>query len=81
MRDQLERHFGVAMAQLPGDVGEAGAEQERVDVVAVVRDRVQEVQQDLRVAAHAAADVAQHDQRRRLFDLAGGGDVENLAVL
>ena len=33
--------------------------------LAVVGDRVQEVQQDLRVAGHGAGDVAQHHERRR----------------
>ena len=50
--DHLERHLGVAVAQLAGDVGQPGAEQEDVHAVAVVGHRVQEMQQDLRVAAH-----------------------------
>ena len=39
------------MAQLAGDVGQPGAEQEHMHPVAIVGHRVQEMQQDLRVAA------------------------------
>ena len=48
----------------PRDVGEARAEHEHRDAVAVVGDRVQEVQEHARVRVHRARDVAQHDERR-----------------
>jgi len=50
------------MLQMAGDVGEPGAEQQHVDAVTVVGDRVEKVQQHPRVAIHRARDVAQHDQ-------------------
>ena len=52
--DLVQRHVDVLVAQLAGDVGEAGAEQEGVDAVAVVGDRMQEVQEHARVALHRA---------------------------
>ena len=79
--DHLERHLRIAGAQLAGDVGQPRAEQEDVDAVAVVGHRVQEVQQDLRVAAHRAGDVAQHDQRRRAGHAAVAGDGQDFAAL
>ena len=63
--DARERDVDVAVLEVAGDVGEAGAEHQRVHAMAVVGDRVQEVQQHARVAVHRARDVAQHDQRRR----------------
>ena len=47
---------------------------------AIVRNRVQEMQQYLRVTAHAAADVAQRHQGRRPRDLAAGSDFQDFAA-
>ena len=48
---------------------------------AVVGDRVQEVEQDLRVASHAAADVAEHDERRRTPHATAARDGQDFAAL
>ena len=63
--DPVERQIDVAVAEIAGDVGQPRAEHERVDPVAVIRDRVHEMQEQAAVAAHRAGDVAQHDERRR----------------
>ncbi len=64
VRDARHRHVHVAVAQLAGDVGQARAEHENRDAVAVVGDGVQEMQEHARVGIHRAGDVAQHHQRR-----------------
>ena len=55
------------MAQLPRDIGQPGAEQETMHPVPFIGDGMQEMQQDLRITRHAAANVTQHHQGRRLF--------------
>ncbi len=59
-----ERHIHVALAQLARDVGEPRAEEEGIDAVAVVGERMEEVQQHARIAAHRARDVAEDDEGR-----------------
>ena len=64
-RGFLQGDVDVAIAQGPRHVRQARAEGEAVDPVAVVGDRVHEMQEHPRVAGHRAGDVAQDDQRRR----------------
>ena len=78
--DLRERHVDVALAQLPGDVGDPGAEHEAVHAVAIVGHRVHEVQQHARVALHRARDVAQDDERRMAADAALLGEVDHGAA-
>ena len=59
----VEGDVDVARFQVTGDVGESRAEQEGVDAVAVAGDGVEEMQEQARIAAHRAGNVAQHDQR------------------
>src|ERR1700693_284441 len=63
--DPIERDVDIAEAQITGDVGQPGAEHEGEDPVAVVGDRMHEMQEDAAVPAHRARYVAQHDERRR----------------
>ena len=46
------------MAQLPGHIGQPRAEQEAMHPVPFIGDGMEEMQQDLRIARHAAADIA-----------------------
>ena len=68
------------MAQLPRDVGEARAEHEHRHAVAVVGDRVQEVQEHARVRVHRARDVAQHDERRVQLARRGAHERDDVAA-
>ena len=60
-----ERRVHVAVAQLPGDVGEPRAEGERADAVAVPCHRVEEMQEHARIAAHRARYIGERNQRGR----------------
>src|SRR5262249_19017499 len=62
--DLVEGHVDIAVAQEARDVREPGPEKERIDAVAVVGDRVHEMQEEAAVAAHRARDIAEDDQRR-----------------
>ena len=68
--DAIECDVDVAVLQMPGDGRQPRAEQQRMDAVPIIRDRMQEVQQHARVAVHRARDVAEHDERRRFHDAA-----------
>ncbi len=61
--DPAHRDVGVALAQVAGDGRQPGAEHEAVHMQVGVGQRVGEVQQHARVAAHRAGDVGQHHQR------------------
>src|SRR5437868_14833794 len=63
--DPVEREVDVAISQIAGDVRETRAEHKGVDPVAVVGDRMHEMQKEAAVAAHRAGDVAQDNERRR----------------
>ena len=65
LADLPERDVDVAVAKLPGDVGEAGAQQERKHPVAVRGDRGHEMEGEAGGALPRARELAQHDQRRR----------------
>ena len=54
----LEREFRITMTQLPRHIGQARAEQEAMHPVAVIGHSMEEMQQDLRITRHAAADIA-----------------------
>src|SRR6516225_4079209 len=61
--DPLERQVDVAVPQVTRDVGQPCAEDKGIDPVAVVCDRMHEMQKDAAVPAHRAGDVAQDDER------------------
>jgi hypothetical protein len=65
-RGEREGDVGVAVAQRPRDVGEAGAEGERVHLQVAPGQAVHVVQHEPGVAVHRARDVEQHDERRQL---------------
>ena len=79
-RHHLERGLGVAVAQLPRDVGKPGAEQKHVHARPCVGNGVQEVQEKLGVTGHGARDVAQNHQRRGLRGAAAAGQREDIAA-
>lgn len=68
LRDGLHGHVRIALAQLPRHVGQARAEQEGLDALARLHQRVAVVQHRARVAAHRSGDVEQQHQRRRAVD-------------
>ena len=76
-----QRHVGVAVLEAAGDVGQASAEGQRVDLQVAPRQAVHVVQQQPRVALHRAGDVEQHHQRGPLGARArvGGGQCVRLA--
>jgi hypothetical protein len=75
------RHVDVAVAKLAGNVGEARPEHEHRNAVAVVGDRVQEVQEHARVGVHRPRDVAQHDERRVQLARRGAHQGDHVAAL
>ena len=46
------------MAQLPSNIRQPGAEQETMHPLPLIGDGMQEMQQDLRIPRHAAANIA-----------------------
>ena len=60
-----ERLVGVLGLERTGDVGEAGAEQERVDALSRIGHRMEEMQEQPRVFAHRARNVEQRHDRRQ----------------
>ena len=65
---RLECDVHVTVLQMTCDRREPRTEQQHVDAMPIVRDRVQEMQKHARVAVHRSGDVAEDDQRRRLGD-------------
>ena len=71
----------VAVLEQPGDAGQARPEHERLGAdLAGRRERLDEAQEQPRVALHRAADVADDDERARLLDLAPPDPVQELAA-
>src|SRR5580700_11338753 len=64
-RTGRERLVRIALAQRARDIGEPGAEQERVDALSRVGEVVQKMQKDAAVLAHRAGDIEQRHDRRR----------------
>src|SRR5262245_7384363 len=62
-RDRGERVIRSAETKLPGDSGQAGGEQERLNPLVAARHRVCELQEHARVALHRTAHVAEEDER------------------
>ncbi len=71
----------VALSQQVRDAREPGAEDEALHPRAAGGDRVREVQQHARVAAHRAGDVGQHDDRRGARAGAAPAHVPQLAAV
>ena len=63
LRASGQRLVGIAPPDLAGDVGEARAEEEGADP-ALLAEGVDEVEEDARIGAHRAGDVAEDDDRR-----------------
>src|SRR6185295_630457 len=59
---------GIAAFEDPRRMRQPGGEEEDLEAPAVVGERVEEVEQHLRVTPHGARDVAQDDQGRRQED-------------
>ena len=62
--DLRQRHIGIAVLQSAGDMAQPGTEQERVDAIPIIGQRMQKMQKNARIGVHAAGDVDQHDNRR-----------------
>src|SRR5207245_2906430 len=71
--DAVEREVDIAEAQIAGDVGQPRAKHESEDAVAVIGDRMHEMEEDAAVAAHRAGNVAEYDERRRPAAAGRGG--------
>src|ERR1700694_4282650 len=72
--DAGDSDIDIALPQVPGDIGEARAEQSGVHALAIVGDGVEKKQQHARVPIHRARDIAQHDQGRAAGPAAAPGE-------
>ena len=64
--DRGQRLVRILGLERTGDVGQTRPEQERVDALARIGHRVEEMQEQPRVLAHGAGNIEQRDDRRRL---------------
>ena len=74
------RLVDVAALQFARHVGEAGPEQEDMHPVAVIGQRMEEVQEHARVVGARARDIAQHDERRFVPLLLAPLEVDEVAA-
>ncbi len=63
----FDRRVDILLAQFTRDPGQPGAEDEDLDRIETVLHRMDELQQEARVAVHRAGDVADQDQRTHPF--------------
>ncbi len=61
-----QRLVRILRLERAGDIGETGAEQERVHALARIGDGVEKVQEEPRVLAHRSGNIEQRHDRRRL---------------
>ena len=80
LRAGEERLVRVLHPQLPRDIGQPGAEQERVDVAPLLGQRMHEMQQDAGVLAHRAGNVAKRDDGRALDVVAPVAQLDHVAA-
>src|SRR6185503_11221997 len=64
-RGFCQRYIHILITQGACDIVEPRAESEAIDPVAIVGNRVHEMQEHAGVSRHRARDVAQDDERRR----------------
>ncbi len=62
--DLGDRDVGITRLERPRHVIEPGAEQEGIDAVTIVGQRIEEMQEDAGIAVHRPGNVDQHDDRR-----------------